>query len=110
MLRYNLMRCDLIQYHKGYRHLLCQVSNLFPDITGGGLNSEATYTADKVFKGSGCVFASNDGSANPNRSLPSGTQYAWCWWDIKASRSNTKYGASSTIQPLSFQTLIIIKS
>ena len=83
--------------------------NLKPDITGGGLNSEATYTNDGVYKGSGCVKATNDGGSNPNRNLPAGSQYAWCWWGIDASWSNIKYGASATVQPIAFQTLMIVK-
>ena len=89
--------------------LLCQGFQ-FPDITGGGLNSEATYTADGVYKGSGCVKATNDGGSNPNRNLPAGSQYAWCWWGIDASWSNIKYGASATVQPIAFQVLMIVKA
>ena len=81
-----------------------------PDITGGGLNSEATYTADGVYKGSGCVKATDDGGSNPNRNLPAGSQYAWCWWSIDASWSNIKYGASATVQPIAFQVLMIVKA
>ena len=88
--------------------LLCQGIES-PDITGGGLNSEATYTNDGVYKGSGCVKATNDGGSNPNRNLPAGSQYAWCWWGIDASWSNIKYGASATVQPIAFQTLMIVK-
>ena len=84
--------------------------NLKPDITGGGLNSEATYTNDGVYKGSGCVKATNDGGSNPDRNLPAGSQYAWCWWGIDASWSNIKYGASATVQPISFQALMIVKA
>ena len=90
-------------------HLLCQDFQ-FPDITGGGLNSEATFVGDGVYKGTGCVKATNDGGGNPNRNLPAGSQYAWCWWGIDASWSNIKYGASATVQPIAFQALMIVKA
>ena len=83
---------------------------LIPDITGGGLNSEATFVGDDVYKGTGCVKATNDGGSHPDRNLPAGSQYAWCWWGIDASWSNIKYGASATVQPIAFQTLMIVKA
>ena len=52
----------------------------------------------------GAISYSNSGYS------PDGGSYGrFIMLDLRASRSNSKFGSSSTIQPLAFQTLMIIK-
>lgn len=78
-----------------------------PNIKGAGISTEYTNTNGDL-GGTGCVSGEN-GRANPDRGYYAGSSYTWAWWVINASKSNTLYGANSTVQPAALQTLIIIK-
>ncbi len=79
-----------------------------PNITGQNLSSEYAMPDDRL-NGGGCVVGAGDGRNNPDRGKYSGNAFTWAWWNINASKSNTLYGANSTVQPAALQTLIIIK-
>ena len=76
--------------------------NLKPDIVGSLVNANANYQ-QTVATG---AIAITSGADYGNTSKAGNTRPNWTFY---ASRSNNKYGQSSTIQPLSFQTLIIVK-
>ena len=86
-----------------WRHsfLLCQGFQ-FPDITGGMTGGNTNYQQTTVW---GAIAVTSGGeygnTANAGYTRPD--------WTFYASRSNDKYGQSSTIQPQAFHTLIIIK-
>ena len=74
----------------------------FPDITGGMTGGNTNYQQTTVWGAIAVTSGSEYGNtANAGHTRPD--------WTFYASRSNDKYGQSSTIQPLSFQTLIIVK-
>ena len=81
---------------------LCQGIDLKPDIIGSLVNANANYQQTVA---SGAIAITN-GADYGNTAKAGNTRPNWTFY---ASRSNNKYGKSSTIQPLSFQTLMIVK-
>lgn len=73
-----------------------------PDIIGSLVNANANYQQTVA---SGAIAITN-GADYGNTAKAGNTRPNWTFY---ASRSNNKYGKSSTIQPLSFQTLMIVK-
>lgn len=76
--------------------------NLKPDISGGMVGGNTNYQQTTVW---GAIAVTSGGDYG-NTAKAGHTRPDWTFY---ASRSNNKYGQTSTIQPLAFHTLIIVK-
>ena len=73
-----------------------------PDISGGMVGGNTNYQQTTVW---GAIAVTSGGDYG-NTAKAGHTRPDWTFY---ASRSNNKYGQTSTIQPQAFHTLIIVK-
>ena len=78
-----------------------------PDITGGTNETHIRNNVGSANRGWGAVvFGDNRYAYTGSYQETTGTG----WWNFYASRSSVVYGAQNTVQPLSIQILIIVKT
>lgn len=71
-----------------------------PNITGSANNALQTFSwSSTASAGSGAITATSVGDGEANMAGTHGNGYGGVWLEFDASKSNSIYGASDTVQP-----------